>query len=280
MTITGTVLEPAFSNQMTPSETRSNSRWQRSSDAAGVYCAVVVRPMQRYPSFVALSVALPAILALGCGGSPSSPTSPERYGSPSVTITCEPASSSATACRATVSCALYPCAPGTPADVTTASTWTVDNAHVVRIAGPGQLEAVASGDALVRATWSGAGSAYQTTTVGLRPVSVFPGTAPLPTYEIWGRVYSGIPTARTPIDGATIEVLNGVVSGRTAISGAPPLLLPGFTQLPITPGMYRVLGVPRTETFRLRVIKDRLPSQERDVASTEFDSLDFYLQHP
>lgn len=137
---------------------------------------------------------------------------------------------------------------------------------------PDRLEAVAPGDTVILLTWSG--GAYHNIT-GSDPVSVFTGTAPLLTGEIRGQIYEGTPGARAPLDGATIEVLNGMVLGKRATSGVAPAPHPGMTTTFIQPGMYRILGVPRG-TFRVRVTKDGYFDEERDVSAST--SSDFYLQ--
>src|SRR5205823_3108514 len=63
-------------------------------------------------------------------------------------------------------------------DVTQAATWTVADATVVKNVGPGTFLAGSTGDTFIRATWQGL-------TSDMRPVSVFAGTAPFPTYEIF-----------------------------------------------------------------------------------------------
>ena len=209
-------------------------------------------------------VLLVMVCSASCG---DSPTSPERHGIPQVTITCEPVSSTVTLCLAPVHCSGEPCQPGTPVDVTTIARWEVDDPEVVRVTGPGRLEAVAPGDTLVHATWSI--SHYW------RRVSVFPGTAPLPTYSIDGYIYEGTPAARVPLDGAIVEVLNGVVAGRRAISGAHPLA-PGGSPI-VAPGRYEIDGVP-SGTFTIRVTKEGYLDQEREVAGVQFSNADFYLQ--
>jgi hypothetical protein len=188
-------------------------------------------------------------------------------------IVCDaPGAGAFTNCRATVGCSLYSCAPDIPEDVTTAAEWTSDAPEIMRIASPGRLEAVSPGDTVVRAKWTyGAGA-----TSYWRHVSVFPGTAPLPTYQIAGRIYDVSVSPRVPLDGVTIEILNGLVAGRRATSGsASPMSMPGFTPPPDTlPGSYYVPGVP-SGTHRLRVSKDGYVSQERDV--TSFTGVDFEL---
>jgi hypothetical protein len=146
--------------------------------------------------------------------------------------------------------------------------WNVDDPAVVRVTGPGLLEAVAPGDTLVHARWSI--SHYW------RPVSVFPGTAPLPTYSVDGYIYEGTPTARVTLDGARIEVLNGVAAGRKAISGELPDPVPGYVPLSV-PGMYRINGVP-SGTITIRVTKPGYLDQEREVTGVQFSNAHFYLQ--
>jgi hypothetical protein len=221
--------------------------------------------------FIVALMALPSALALNdCG---STPTAPDRHGFPIITLVCVPLTTSSTLCRASVSCSLYPCLPGTPEDVTTLATWTSDDQTIVRIGGPGRLDAVGVGDTVVRAAWDAIGVGG-----GWRPVSVFPGTAPLPTYEISGGIYDGSVSPRAPLNGATIEIIDGPPSGKTSVSGADPQLPPGFTSFgPMMPGRYRLLGVP-AGTFRLRATKDGYVPQERDVTGSTFTGADFELQ--
>jgi hypothetical protein len=148
------------------------------------------------------------------------------------------------------------------------ATWYVDHPAVVRVTGPGRLEAVGPGDTLVHARWS--------TSHYWRPVSVFPGTAPLLTYSIDGYIYEGTPTARVPLDGASVEVLNGVAAGKKAVSGELPEPLPGAVPLSV-PGMYRIHGVPNG-TVTIRVRKEGYLDQEREVTGVQFSNAHFYLQ--
>src|SRR3954470_4572590 len=53
-----------------------------------------------------------------------------------------------------------------------------------------------------------------------RPISVFPWTAPLPTYSIDGYVYEGTPTARVTLDGAIVTSIRSARS-RACSSAAP-----------------------------------------------------------
>ncbi len=105
---------------------------------------------------------------------------------------------------------------------------------------------------------------------------MFPGTPPLPTYSIDGYIYEGTPTARVTLDGATVEVLNGVAVGRRALSGDPPQPLPGVSPV-AAPGLYRIHGVPNGTT-RVRVTKEGYIDQEREVTGVQFSGAHFYLE--
>ncbi len=158
-------------------------------------------------------------------------------------------------------------------DVTQGATWTVGDGSVATSLGSGVFMAAAPGDTFVRADWQGIASA-------LRPVSVFAGTPPLPTVEIFGSVWqAGQTPATSYIDGATIRILNGLVAGRTATSGVPPPLLPGYVGPFGGSGYYRLLGVP-PGTYRLQITKDGYASQERDVTldGTASPAVDFQLK--
>ena len=103
-------------------------------------------------------------------------------------------------------------------------------------------------------------------------MSVFVGTPPLPTYEIAGGVYlkgqvSAPGSPAVAINGAVVQILDGLVAGRTAISGVPPALLPGYVGPFGGPGYYRLLGVPPGR-YRLRITKDGYITQEQDVSVT------------
>jgi hypothetical protein len=122
---------------------------------------------------------------------------------------------------------------------------------------------VAVGDTVIRAKLPGTlgvvGSAE-------RPVSVFPGTPPLPTGEISGAV---VEAGKTPftggISGALIEVLDGLIAGRTAKTGVPPELPPGFLGPFGGSEYYRILAVPPGR-YHLHVSAQGFITEERVVS--------------
>lgn len=160
-------------------------------------------------------------------------------------------------CRAPINCD-YSCAAGTPSDVTQVAVWSVDDPSVARIAAPGVVVPVASGNTVLRVSWtvpSGFTTAY------FIPIAVFPGSAPLETYEYEGLIYDGGAPARTPLNGALVEVLDGLVAGRRTVSGAIPDFYPGATLPPAVAGHYAFFGIP-SGTYRLRVSKAGFVTQE------------------
>jgi len=156
-------------------------------------------------------------------------------------------------------------------DITQSAEWVVADASVVRAVTPGVFAAVGNGHTFVHAIWRGLDSNDFAHT----PLAVFPGTAPLRTYEIFGSVsQSGQTPSASPINGAVIEVVDGLAAGQTATSGVPPPLLPGYFGPFGGPGYYRILGVP-SGTYRLRISKAGYASQERTV--TVSTPVDFQL---
>ena len=118
-----------------------------------------------------------------------------------------------------------------------------------------------TGNTFIRATWNGIESEMQ-------PVSVFPGMPPRRTREIFGAVDPRGSLPRIYLNGAVIEILDGVVAGRSAVSGVPPPLLPGYLGPFGSDGYYRLLGVP-PGTYHLRMTRAGDASQEREVVVTD-----------
>ena len=212
--------------------------------------------MRRLRIALVLAAVGAALANVSCG---STPTSPDRHGPITVTVQCEPASAQLTRCRAPVSCGLYGCYPGTPDDLTSRATWTVENAAVARIVAPGQVEAVGPGDTVVRASDASVGE-------GSTPVSVFPGTAPLPTLILTGSVADGSIAAHPPLDGATVQILDGLVAGRIATSGVAPPFMPGYWGPTgfFRSGDYEFFGIPKG-TYTVRVSRPGYVTQQRAI---------------
>jgi hypothetical protein len=142
-------------------------------------------------------------------------------------------------------------------DVTKLATWTSADPGVVTLTAPGIVHATGIGDTFVTADWGN--------DAGTRTISVFPNMPPLPTFEIAGDVYrAGATPASGAIPGAVVEVLDGLVAGRTATSGAPASPRPGFIPSlpPYLPAYYRLLGMP-PGVYHLRVTSDGYGTQEQ-----------------
>jgi hypothetical protein len=218
-----------------------------------------------------------ATVAISCSGNanaPGCPADPIGRSSPAFTmlaLTCSTVGATLQ-CQAIAnnSSELYSCPM--EQDVTQLADWAVANPAIVKSVGTGSFSAVGPGDSVVNANWRNLASK--------RPVSVFPGTPPLPTYEIFGSVsQAGLVGPNSVIDGAVIQILNGLVAGRMVTSGVPPPLPPGYLGPFGGRGYYRLLGIP-PDMYRVRITKDGYVSQERDVTVTGPGSplVDFQLQ--
>jgi hypothetical protein len=225
---------------------------------------------------------VPAIMfaaALACGANACGATSPsctDQYGRGatqlnSLDVSCTSGQSDLQ-CQAVASIkGLYVYCPKQES-VTATSTWTVADASVARVAAPGVFQAVGTGNTFIRATWNGIESEMQ-------PVSVFPGLPPRRTREIFGSVYVNGQLPRVYINGAVVEILDGVVAGRSVVSGVPPPLLPGYLGPFGTDGYYRLLGVP-PGIYHVRITRAGYASQEREVVVGQIGSplTDFALE--
>jgi hypothetical protein len=214
-------------------------------------------------AFQGLSIGLVAFVALGVAVGCDSPTAPDgRTGYIALRILCDGSGAAPLACRAETYCSgLYRCPDPTAdgRDVTSRAVWSSADTTIARLTGAGLFAAGRPGDTVIRASVAGVGSEAE------RTIAVFEGAGPLPTNEIFGSVYEAGKTVATgAITGATVEVLNGLIAGRSVISGVPPPLLPGFYGPFGGPGYYRVLGSP-PGSYRLRVTVDGYASQERTV---------------
>jgi hypothetical protein len=227
---------------------------------------------RRYEAATVIATAM-CTLCLACTG----PTTPDiRTGYVGLRIICDRFGRNPLVCRAETYCAgLYRC-PDPKADgrdATGSATWTCDDDRVARVVGAGRVEAVGLGDTVIRARVPGlSDEAFQT-------VSVFAGPVPLPTNEIFGSVWeSGKTPGASYISGAIVEVLDGLIAGRTATSGTPPPLLPGYLGPFGGPGYYRVLGVP-PGTYTLRVTAISYAPQNRvvEVPARGSPNADFQL---
>jgi len=159
-------------------------------------------------------VAALLVIATGTACDEGTPTG-TRYNPPILHITCATSGLSPLVCTAEEVCGGYGCAPGVGGDVTARVTWSVDHPDIARVIAPGRFVAVSDGDTVVRAQHATSGTA-------VRPVSVIDGSAPLPTFEIFGTIRD----ATGPIDGALITIVEGRLQGRTVTSGLPPPLIP------------------------------------------------------
>lgn len=223
----------------------------------------------------AVVVFLGAIAAAHCGGAPS--TGPDKTPAPSLAIACDAPTDSTLKCRASVSCGASPCA-GTPTDVTASATWSVDSS-VVQLVAPGSIVAPLT---FLTASYTNLRAQVPQMESGCQGVGVFPGvTAPLPTFNLVGRVYAGSDPVAGAINGATIEVIGGLSAGFIAQTG---ITFPssGWCTPPPAPasGTFFLRGIP-PGTNRLLIQAGGYQSLERDVTFTFSGppaTVDFQLQ--
>lgn len=192
-----------------------------------------------------LGVAGLTVLIAACDS--TSPTAPDtRTGVIDMRIvTCDPSGRSPLECKAQTFCSgPYRC-PDPSAnerDITELGRWISRTPDVVLAVGPGRFQQIGVGDGLIAVFYRPEG--YHELQAE-RPVSVFPGTAPLPTILVRGTVLEAGKTATTGgIQGAVVRVIDGLIAGRTAVTGVAPQPVPGFVAGPLAPNRYVLLGVP------------------------------------
>jgi hypothetical protein len=203
-----------------------------------------------------------AVAAAACG----SPTAPDsRSGVIFLAVACTGDGTTPLECTARTACTGY-CTGEQNAglqDMTASAAWAVDGA-AVRHVGRGRFEAVATGDVRISASLPGT-----FLSVDGPPAAVFPGRQPVPTYALSGTVGVGIyepspfgprPVFSSYLNGASVEILNGLVAGRREVTGRPPLLLPGFFPgiPPFGDGSFRFLGVP-SGSYELEILPPGRP---------------------
>lgn len=227
--------------------------------------STALKAMTRRPRRVAgLAVAITTLaIVVACGS--ESPTAPDsRPGVYGLLLLCDDSGSSPLVCRAETFCTGSPGCSAVRGDVTAVAEWS--GSSNLRVVGPGRFEASGVGDGNVHVV-----DRVSTGSSNERTVSVFPGTAPLPTTHIQGTVVeAGRPSADAEIPDASIEVLTGPLAGRQAQSGVlPSYTPPGFfscaVSAPFTKGRFCFQGVP-SGTIRLRVSAAGYVTQDVEVA--------------
>jgi hypothetical protein len=156
--------------------------------------------------------------------------------------------------------------------VTQIAVWTSADPAIVAVIAPGVFQAMGVADTVITAEWQNAQA--------LRPVSIFANTPPLPTYQLDGSVYrKGMTPEAGAISGAVVTVLNGIVAGRQAITGAAIPSLPGFGFFAPAPQVFHLLGLP-DDVYRLRATKDGYVTQEQDVTILQGVPLVAFVMDP
>jgi hypothetical protein len=216
-----------------------------------------------------ISLIVGGALSLMSCASPSTPTgSSQGPREPSLAIRCDASGASPLICIAVSFCGFTEC----NFDVTAETDWATADPGIVRQqAQPNFFEAVGEGDTVITASNS------RIHRQARLPVSVFPGTAPLPTGEVWGRVTEGATVGGRPIQGATIRIRGGLIGEWTTTSGQPPAPKPGFGFVLGGANGFQFLGVPRG-TYELSIEAPDYASQTRTINVTSPGSLSSHFE--
>ena len=186
-----------------------------------------------------------SLCVAGCG----TPTEPDwRPGVLYLNLSCTGDGSAPMTCRAVIKCSGYCTTFQGDRDITATAVWGVEGVAARHVAN-GDYEAIGIGDVVVTAVASD-----NSTFTATRTATVFSGHQPLPTGRLRGLVgvgtYQATPFGPQPvyasyIDGATVEILDGVAAGRRETTGQSPAVRPGFgVPLPIIPGGVEFQGIP------------------------------------
>jgi hypothetical protein len=196
-------------------------------------------------------------LAIACSDAPTAPSG--RTGTTLLRVRCDNSGTTPLICVAQASCVGgYPCndPAGEDADITARAEWTVGDPTVLRQLTPNTFLAVGPGNTVVRVR-----DPISRQEQNVR-VSVFPGTAPLLTAEVWGRVTDA--GTRAEISGAVIEIRGALIGSRTSISGTDAELIPGYFFLLRGSNGFQFFGVPRG-TYETSVSANGYAPQTRTV---------------
>lgn len=217
------------------------------------------------------------LVLAGCGA----PTGPDDYvehrsGVIFLTPSCAGNGSGPLACTAFTSCTGYCSAADTASlrDMTAQATWIVTGS-ALRYVGGGRFEAAGTGYASVRAEVPGTALATYDVAVG-----VFPGQQPVPVFRAQGQVGYGqlisgplgtLPRIDRPLDGVTVEVIDGPAAGQWAVTGLAGAPLPGLSPQ-VGPGAFALLGLPN-QPFTIEVRVPGKPLQRLEVAGPNTTSI-------
>lgn len=222
-------------------------------------------------------------MLMAAGAGCSSPTAPDaRQGVLKLTVSCGGDGTVPLECRAVTSCAANCSGPlvNGPVDVSGQVQWLVQGT-AVRHVGSGRFASVEQGDATISASLP-AGYPGDAPPV---PVGVFGTRHAVPTTTIAGRVGAGTvrdtpfgpqPVWERMLNGARVEIVDGLVAGRSYVTGERPIAPPGilFFFPRFGEGEFQFFGIPAPATYVLEIRAAGLPEARRTV------SLPFWFSAP